>query len=62
MKPKKKPDSLRPRNPLVAAAQPRHAGSHRPSNKSVRAQQKRETQRALRHKDVFSAGEFAFAV
>lgn len=37
----------RPRNPLVAAAQMRHAGSHRPSNKALRAQNKRRVQREI---------------
>lgn len=39
--------SLQPRNPLVAAAYMRHAGSHRPSNKVLRAQNKRQVQRDI---------------
>lgn len=65
MKPKKKSAAtLRaPRNPLVAAAQMRHAGSHRPSNKAVRAQHKRDTLRTVHsmNTDTYSAGEFARA-
>ena len=37
----------KPRNPLVAPAKMRRAGAHRPSNQSIRAQQKRDTRRAL---------------
>ena len=43
--------ATRPRNPLVALAQRRHAGSHRPSNKVLRAQAKRRTERALQTDD-----------
>lgn len=62
MSKKKANTGLRPRNPLVAVAHLRHAGSHRSSNKAQRAQQKRETQRALQNNGTYSAGEFAFAV
>lgn len=34
--------TLPPRNPFVVAAKNRKAGSHRPTHKSVRAQQKKE--------------------
>ena len=33
--------SVKPRNPLIAAAKLRKAGSHRPPNKTLRAQNKR---------------------
>lgn len=38
---------LTPRNPLVAAAKFRKAGSHRPSNKAVRAQLNRELRNSV---------------
>ena len=41
----------RPRNPLVAAAHARHAGSHRPSNKALRAKNKRQARREM-HADL----------
>ena len=57
----------RPRNPLVAAAHARHAGSHRPSNKTLRAQNKRQAQREI-HADLSAlrgksrgAGEYVCA-
>ena len=62
MKAQKKPAPLRPRNPLVAAAQLRHAGSHRRSNQSIRAQHKRDTRRAIQRNDEFFADAFAFVV
>ena len=58
----------RPRNPLVAAAHARHAGSHRPSNKALRAQKKRQAQRdiqadlaQLRRGARADAGEYVWA-
>ena len=62
MKSQKNPAPLRPRNPLVAAAKLRHAGSHRPSNQSIRAQHKRDTRRAIQRNDEFFADAFAFVV
>ena len=60
--------AVRPRNPLVAAAHTRHAaGSHRPSNKTLRAQNKRQAQREI-HADLAAlrgknrgAGEYVCA-
>jgi len=37
----------KPRNPLVAAAQLRHAGSHRPREGAMRQQARRALQREL---------------
>jgi len=37
----------KPRNPLVAAARFRHAGSHRPQAHGVRQQAKRDLRREL---------------
>ena len=45
------PHTQQPRNPFVAAALLRKAGSHRRNNKSVRAQQKQNTLRAIRETD-----------
>ncbi len=60
--------AVRPRNPLVAAAHTRYAGSHRPSNKALRAQNKRQAQREI-HADLSAvrtkghgAGEYVCAV
>jgi hypothetical protein len=44
---KRKSVPTHPRNPFVAAALLRKAGSHRPSNKAVRAQHKKHTHRAI---------------
>ena len=44
---KRKSVPTHPRNPFVAVALLRKAGSHRPSNKAVRAQHKKQTHRAI---------------
>lgn len=43
------PSSAMPRNPLVAAARLRHAGSHRRSTGGVRQQARQALRRELRH-------------
>lgn len=48
----------KPRNPLVASALMRKAGEHRKSNKALRAQEKRESQRGAR----LAAGHQAFTL
>lgn len=46
----------KPRNPLIASALMRKAGEHRKSNKALRAQEKRDTNRGAR----LAAGHLAF--
>ncbi|CAN5884423.1 hypothetical protein BH11PSE8_BH11PSE8_18850 [soil metagenome] len=42
-------NTLKPRNPLVALARSRRAGSHRPAGRAMRQQDRRVLQRELDH-------------